>query len=43
MQTEGNKRYFSKKLQRKEVVIYNPIMMPCDYVGCSLHQKNLIV
>lgn len=41
MQTESNKSYFSKKIQSKIEVIYNPIVMEKDYIGCALNQyKN---
>lgn len=40
MQTENNKNYFSKRLRKKVDVIYNPILMRNDYVGCAVTQKK---
>lgn len=38
MQTESNKNYFSEQLHPKIVVIYNPVFMNEEYVGCAVHQ-----
>ena len=45
MQTENNKSYFSERLQQKVEIIYNPIVMSDEYVGCAFRQekKNRIV
>lgn len=44
-QTENNKNYFHGLLYRKTDVIYNPIIMADDYVGCALRtiKKKRIV
>lgn len=40
MQTENNKLYFSKRIQRKVEVIYNPIDIGASYIGCALKQEH---
>lgn len=40
MQTENNKNYFSESLRKKIDVIYNPIVMSSEYVGCAIRQEK---
>lgn len=44
-QTDNNKSYFSKRLQKKIKVIYNPILMDYDLVGSALwaNKDNSII
>jgi Glycosyltransferase len=45
VQTESNKNYLSSNLKRKSTVIYNPVIMPKEFVGSALDKakKKMIV
>ena len=40
MQTENNRNYFSEKVRKKTDVIYNPVLMDEEYIGCSIREKK---
>lgn len=39
-QTDSNKNYFSKRLQRKVMVIYNPIYLKDSFVGSAIYEPK---